>query len=252
MDDTLNLLSSPRVGALVQVRMGSTRLPGKALLPLPLHAPHSTVFQHIIARARQAVFVHKIIVATSDTQSDDPIVELATQLQIPVFRGDEQDVLGRFNNAALAHDLNIIVRLTGDNPAIDPIYIDQAVEFHLAQQADYTLTTGLPLGTNLEVISQLALAAAHLQAMRPEEREHVTPYLRRNPGGQFRLQTLALTVPAPLRDLRLTLDYPSDYALLHLLFSQLPEQFTLADVQNLLLEYPWLTQINHQNEQLKP
>jgi spore coat polysaccharide biosynthesis protein SpsF len=150
------------------------------------------------------------------------------------------------------YNLNVVVRLTGDNPAIDPFYINQAVEFHLAQKADYTLTTGLPLGTNLEVISQVALAAAYAQAIRPEEREHVTPYLRRNPGGQFRLLTLPLTVPTPLRDLRLTLDYPSDYALLHILFSQLPEQFMLADVQDLLLKYPWLTQINHQNEQLKP
>jgi spore coat polysaccharide biosynthesis protein SpsF len=252
MDDTLILPPNPRVGALIQVRMGSTRLPGKALLPLPLHTPHKTVFQHIIERARRAAFVHTIVAATSNTSADDPIAQLASQLQTHVFRGDEQDVLGRFNEAALMHNLNVIVRLTGDNPAIDPFYIDRAVEFHLAQQADYTLTIGLPLGTNLEVISQKALAAVHAQATRPEEREHVTPYLRRNPGGQFCLQTLPLTVPAPLRGLRLTLDYPSDYALLHLLFSRLPDQFMLADVQELLLKYPWLPQINHQNEQLRP
>ena len=160
--------------------------------------------------------------------------------------------MGRFYQAATLHKLEVIVRLTGDNPAIDPTYIDQAVHFHLAQQADYTLTTGLPLGTNLEIISQSALATAHQQATRPEEREHVTPYLRRNPGGQFHLQTLPLTVHPTLRDLRLTLDYPSDYALLHVLFSQLADPFSLADVQELLLQFPWLTQINYNNEQVRP
>lgn len=252
MDDTLNLPPTPRVGAIIQARMGSTRLPGKALLALPLHGTDTTVLHHVIRRARQASAVHQVIVATSTQPADDLIAKLAAEANTALFRGDEQDVLSRFHQAAELHQIDVVVRLTGDNPAIDPAYIDVAVAHHRAERADYTLTTGLPLGTNLEVISTPALARAQEQATRPEEREHVTPYLRRNPGGQFRIQTLPFTLPALVQGLRLTLDYPSDYALLHLLFSYLPANFGLDEVAQLVLKYPWLTQINHENEQLKP
>ncbi|WP_165963594.1 cytidylyltransferase domain-containing protein [Hymenobacter radiodurans] len=232
--------------------MSSTRLPGKALLALPLHIPETTVLHHVIHRARQASAVHQVIVATSTQPSDDLLAKLATEAGTTVFRGDEQDVLSRFYQAAELHKVDVVIRLTGDNPAIDPAYIDVAIAHHFAEQADYTLTTGLPLGTNLEVISTPALGRAHEQATRPEEREHVTPYLRRNPGGLFRIQTVPFVLPGLVQNLRLTLDYPSDYALLHLLFSHLPTNFGLSEVEELVVKYPWLTQINHENEQLKP
>jgi spore coat polysaccharide biosynthesis protein SpsF len=166
-----------------------------------------------------------------------------------VFRGDEQDVLGRFAGA-LAHagDFQMVVRLTADNPAIDPTFIDAAVAHHLATGADYTYTNGLPLGTNIEVISSTALLRAHREATAPDEREHVTPYLRRHPE-LFRLETLALAVPPTVAGLRLTVDYPSDYALLSLLFSDLGPNFLLTDLVDLLARYPWLAAINADNVQ---
>ncbi|AYA36685.1 hypothetical protein D3Y59_06220 [Hymenobacter oligotrophus] len=244
-----NSLTPLRVGALVQARMGSTRLPGKSLMPLPLGSATS-VLSHVLARAQAAKQVHAVVVATSALPTDDAIAHAAQACGVAVYRGDEQDVLRRFNEAAQAHQLDVVVRLTGDNPAIDPGYLDRAVAAHLASKADYTLTTGLPLGANFEVLSQQALAAAFAQATAAEEREHVTPYLRRHPE-LFRLQTLDFGTAAVPATLRLTLDYPSDYALLHLLFSTLPPGFDLAAVGKLLRLHPWLAHINDQNTQVK-
>ena len=244
----------PRVLALIQARLGSSRLPGKSALALPLWATgaENTILGHVVSRARRAGLVQQVVVATTTLPLDDPLAALAARLGVGVFRGDEQDVLGRFAEAlALAGDFQAVVRLTADNPAIDPTFIDAAVTHHLATKADYTYTSGLPLGTNVEVINVAALLRAHREATAPDEREHVTPYLRRHPE-LFRLETLALTVPPAVAGLRLTVDYPSDYALLSLLFSHLGPAFSLASpagLPALLARHPWLAAINADNVQ---
>ncbi|HET9505179.1 MAG TPA: glycosyltransferase family protein [Hymenobacter sp.] len=239
---------------LIQARLGSSRLPGKSMLPLPLSAPgdENTILGHVVGRARRAACVREIIVATTTQPLDDPLAALATRLGVGVFRGDEQDVLGRFAGAlAQAGDFQTVVRLTADNPALDPAFIDAAVAHHLATRADYTYTNGLPLGANIEVISTTALQKAHREATQPDEREHVTPYLRRR-SELFRLETLALNVPPAVAGLRLTVDYPSDYALLSLLFTELGPDFSLTDpagLPALLARHPWLAAINATNVQ---
>ena len=142
----------PRVLALIQARLGSSRLPGKSRLPLPLGAAGAarTILGHVVGRARRAPSVGEIIVATTTAPLDAPLASLATELGAGVFRGDEQDVLGRFAGAlAQAGPADAVVRLTADNPALDPAFLEAAVAHHLATGADYTHTTGLPLGTNL-------------------------------------------------------------------------------------------------------
>lgn len=244
----------PPALVLIQARQGSSRLPGKSALPLPLGAvgPSATILGRIVTRAKRARLVSEIIVATTTEPLDDELAALAAQLQVGMFRGSEQDVLSRFTEAftqAVPSKLiAAVVRLTADNPAIDPGFLDQAVAHHLATGADYTLTTGLPLGTNLEVISPEALLRAHREARQPDEREHVTPYLRRHPE-LFKLETLALAVPSAVAALRLTVDYASDYALLSLLYSELGPNFTLADLPTLLARYPWLAAVNAGNVQ---
>jgi len=248
------MATSPRVLALIQARLGSSRLPGKSRLPLPLGNPADahTILGHVVGRARRATSVGEIIVATTTQELDDELVILGGRLGVAVFRGDEQDVLGRFAGAlARAAPAPAVVRLTADNPAIDPALLDAAVAHHLATGADYTHTTGLPLGTNLEIISPAALRRAHAEASQPDEREHVTPYLRRHPE-LFRLETLALAVPPAVAGLRLTVDYASDYTLLHLLFSELGPDFSLTDpagLPALLARYPWLAASNAANVQ---
>jgi spore coat polysaccharide biosynthesis protein SpsF len=240
--------------ALIQARLGSSRLPGKSMLPLPLAAvgDEQTILGHVVRRVRRAAAVRQVLVATTTQPLDDPLAALAARLGIGVFRGDEQDVLGRFSGALMhAGSFDTVVRLTADNPAIDPAFIDAAVAHHLATRADYTYTSGLPLGTNIEVVSAQALRRAHQEATQPDEREHVTPYLRRHPE-LFRLETLALAVPPAVAALRLTVDYPSDYALLNMLFSDLGPHFSLTDpagLPALLARHPWLVAINEANMQ---
>jgi spore coat polysaccharide biosynthesis protein SpsF len=244
----------PRVLALIQARLGSSRLPGKSQLPLPLSATgdEQTILGHVVSRARRAASVSEVVVATTTQPLDDSLAALATRLGVSVFRGDEQDVLGRFAGAlAQAEPAEVVVRLTADNPAIDPAFLDAAVAHHLSTGADYTYTSGLPLGTNIEVLSASALRRAHAEATQPDEREHVTPYLRRHPE-LFRLETLALTVPAAVAGLRLTIDYPSDYAFVSLIFSELGSYFSLNSPNGLpalLARYPWLAAINAENLQ---
>ena len=238
--------------ALIQARLGSSRLPGKSALPLPLGAAGagSTILGHVVRRARQAATVTSVTVATTDQPLDGELAALATRLGAGVFRGDEQDVLGRFAGALAqeARPVAAVLRLTADNPALDPTFIDQAVAHHLATGADYTLTTNLPLGCNVEVISPAALRRAYAEARQPAEREHVTPYLRAHPE-LFRLETLTLTVPPAVAALRLTVDYPSDYALLNLLYQELGPDFMLADLPELLGRHPWLAEVNEGNIQ---
>lgn len=237
--------------ALVQARLGSSRLSGKSALPLPLSAigDAQTILGHVVSRAKRATSLSEVIVATTTQPLDDELANLAERLGANVFRGDEQDVLSRFAGAlALAGPTAAVVRLTADNPAIDPHFLDQAVAHHLATRADYTHTIGLPLGTNLEVLNPQALRRAHQEAQQPDEREHVTPYLRRHPE-LFRLETLPLAVPPAVAALRLTVDYASDYALLSLLYNALGPEFTLADLPELLARYPWLAEVNAGNVQ---
>ncbi|MGI4875713.1 MAG: cytidylyltransferase domain-containing protein [Janthinobacterium lividum] len=250
----------PRVLVLIQARLGSSRLPGKSALPLPLAAAGDahTILGHVVGRARQAKLVSEIVVATTAQALDDPLAALAARLGAGVFRGDEQDVLGRFAGALAQAEkqaglVAAVLRLTADNPALDPAFLDQAITHHFATGADYTLSTGLPLGTNVEAISPEALRRAHHEARQPDEREHVTPYLRRHPK-LFGLETLALAVPPAVAALRLTVDYPSDYALLSLLFQELGPDFSLTDpagLPALLTRHPWLGRINDQNAQVQ-
>ncbi|QKG56755.1 glycosyltransferase family protein [Hymenobacter sp. BRD128] len=249
------MVSAPaRVVALIQARLGSSRLPGKSRLPLPLGATgdEHTLLGHVVRRAQRARLVNEVLLATSTQAPDSELAALASRLGISAFRGDEHDVLGRFAGAlAQAGPADVVVRLTADNPALDPVFLDAAVAHHLATGADYTHTTGLPLGTNLEIISAEALRRAHAEATQPDEREHVTPYLRRHPA-LFRLEALPLAVEPAVAALRLTIDYPSDYALLSLLFSTLGPDFSLTDpagLPTLLASHPWLAAINGANVQ---
>lgn len=241
----------PYIGAIVQARISSTRLPGKALLPLPLGGP-TTIFEHVLRRAARATTVAEVIAALPDTEADGALVWVASDAGFDAARGPEEDVLARFHFVADCYGFDVIVRLTADNPALDPTFIDDAVRAHLADGADYTLTTGLPLGMNIEVIGRAALIRAHQEATLPFDREHVTPYLRQRPD-QFRLLTLPLAAHHPeAAALRLTVDYPTDYALLSLLYSALGPGFALPDVLALLRQYPWLATLNAANEQVSP
>lgn len=239
--------SMVKVGAIIQVRLGSERLPNKAFLPLPFGGG-PTLLEHVISRAKAAGKLSEIIVATTTSTVDNAIFEFCTSNNIACFRGSENDVLERFSAAAATYNLDVVVRLTGDNPFIMPAVINETIEKHITAEVDYTLTEGLPLGTNIEVIAYSALAKATKEATEPADREHVTPFIRRE--SDFRTQHIHHSTA--LGNLRLTVDYPSDYALASMLYDKLYTGQTIFDNEKLDLimqKHPWLANINTQNQQ---
>jgi len=229
-----------KVGAIVQARCGSSRLQKKVLLKLPFSS-NTTVLEHIIRRVSQSELIEQLIIATTNNQEDDQIANFFPQ---NLFRGDESHVLSRYYLAAKENQIDVIVRITGDNPCINATNIDTTVRNHISKKYDYSKTSGLPLGTNIEVISFSALEIAYFDAKDTYEIEHVTPYILRRPE-KFKIGVLPINVSNSLKDLRLTLDYPSDYAMLNIIFSYFDNKiFSIAELEDFMESNSWVKEIN--------
>src|SRR5277367_2863697 len=147
------------VVAIVQARMGSTRLPGKVLIDLG----GETVLARVIARLRRAELVKEIVVATTDSAADDAIVGECRRLDVPTFRGSESDVLDRYYWAARGCPASVVVRITSDCPLIDPQLVDETIRVFQQQQADYasnTFSRTYPRGLDAEAFTTAALEQA--------------------------------------------------------------------------------------------
>lgn len=232
------------ISAIIQARMSSTRLPGKVLLPLA----GKPVLAHVLTRIYSCRTIDKIIVATSDDPSDDPIANYCLNEGIEVFRGSLSDVLDRYYQCARRFNSDTIVRLTADCPAIDPIVVDAVVTGFLAGNYDYYCLTGdFPDGLDCEVLSFSALKNAWLNAALPSEREHVCPYIYKNVLKQFK--TGGLELFRDLKQMRWTLDERLDYELLENIFHGLYKDnkiFTTHQILNLLKNNPEWLSINNQ------
>lgn len=241
-----------KVGAILQARMGSSRLPGKILMPLP-HGQGIPLIGQILNRAKKADNLHEIIVATSTQNKNDELIPVVQSFGAKVFRGDEDDVLSRFYFAAKENALDVIVRLTGDNPFISSKVIDEIVEFHLLNGSDYSVTKDLPLGTNIEVVNFKSLEKAYNESTAAGDREHVTTYVWKNPQV-FKLAEKSYKNIFKGSLPRLTVDFPSDYAMACKIYEDLYDQnpnFDLKDVADLLEKKPWILFINSENQQNK-
>jgi spore coat polysaccharide biosynthesis protein SpsF len=232
--------------AIIQARMGSSRLPGKVLLDLA----GRPVLWHAVSRVRKARLVDQVLVATTDQAADEPIRRFCAERGIACFDGSEQDVLDRFVQAARfagAGAADGIVRITADCPLIDPAVIDQVVTLYLESGVDYVSNVQPPTfpdGLDVEVFRFSALLTAWREAKLQSEREHVTPYLRNHPE-QFAARNL--THDNDLSALRWTLDEPADYELLRRVVNALEQRnpgFRLADVLQLLAEHPEWQDLN--------
>jgi len=229
-----------RIGAVIQARTSSTRLPGKILLELP-HGSGITVLE-----------LDSVIVATTDRPEDDAVVEIAERENVACFRGSREDVLSRYYHCAKENNLDVVVRITSDCPCIDPEIINRTVREHMRSSADYTAHRGFPLGMGVEVVSFDALEEAFKRAEKDFEREHVTPYIYT--VGRFRVHFWH--APEELRrdDVRVTLDTEEDYALLCAVFDYLYPVNTFFGVEEIVKLYdrkPWLALINRKVMQKK-
>jgi spore coat polysaccharide biosynthesis protein SpsF len=228
------------IAAILQARMGSSRLPGKVLLDL--HG--KPVLWHVINRVSQSTRLDQVIVATTNTPEDDAIVRFCERDGFPCFRGSENDVLDRFYQCAKKFGITHIVRVTADCPLHDPHIIDYAIDEYLKGGYDYvtnTLEYTYPDGLDVEVFSFEALESAWKNAHLGSEREHVTPNIRNSP--RFRKKNVAAPEKYPLY--RLTLDNREDYRFISAIFSGIgKDAFGLDEVVTYINKNPGLLEIN--------
>ncbi len=204
-----------RTVAIIQARVGSTRLPGKVLKPL-LGEPMLSIVVRRVGRART---VDEVVVATTTLPEDDAIAALAAAEGWGLERGSETDLLDRYLDAARAHAAGVVVRITSDCPLVDPEVIDRTVTAFRDGDADYASNSleprTYPRGLDVEVVSAEALERAGREDRDPAWREHATPYIYRH-SESFRL----LRVPAEddHSDQRWSVDTPEDMALIERIF----------------------------------
>jgi spore coat polysaccharide biosynthesis protein SpsF len=237
-----------KIGAIIQVRNNSIRLPGKVLMPLPFPDGDSLLF-HILKKVKKSNFIDEIYLATTISSLDDEIERFGEENSVKVFRGSEEDVLSRFVSVVEIEGYDVVIRLTGDNPFIDVKSLDIAIDYHLNNENDYTKTEGLPLGMNFEIVRAKALLSLSNYDLTTSDREHVTFFFNRT--NIFKKSVYKFNQYAGIEDLRLTVDYPSDYAMASLLFSIVEKSdLTWPDlIVKVKDEMPWVFNINHLNVQ---
>jgi spore coat polysaccharide biosynthesis protein SpsF (cytidylyltransferase family) len=229
--------------AFIQARMSSSRFPGKVLEPLA--GIPSIVF--MVHRARRAKLLDDVIVVTSSDASDNALEAGLHAHGLPCFRGDLQDVLRRYAQAATAHGATEVVRLTGDCPLIDGKVIDDVIRARRHAHAHYAANTDPPTfpdGLDCEAFEAEVLHRADRHADRPSEREHVTLWMRRDDVPLRRVNVKAL---ADTSHLRLTIDYPDDLAVVRRIVDQLGgphDDFDWFDVLRVLDAQPALLNDN--------
>jgi spore coat polysaccharide biosynthesis protein SpsF len=227
--------------------MKSSRLPGKALMPV-LGRP---ILLLNVERLRRARTIESVTVATSHAPEDDAILAACAEEGVPVFRGSEEDVLDRIYQCAAHFGWWAFAKFTADNPLIDPAVIDRVVGTFLREpeQYDYVSNNHPPTwqdGQQLEVVRTAALAEAWRAAAQSFQREHVTPFIWDQPA-RFRIGNVALEDDCWYRQYRWTLDYPDDYTFVRTVYERLyptRPDFDTADLMALLEADPEIAAIN--------
>ena len=222
--------------AIVQARMGSTRLPGKVLVDVC----GQPLLKRLIDRVRATPGIDEVVVATTTDQSDDCLSMWCAEHALPVYRGCVDDVLDRFWQCLQKYKAKIIVRVTADDPLKDPTIIQNALELcKFSPKVDYvsnTLEPSYPEGLDIEVFRYHALERAANEATLPSEREHVTPYIWKHPD---RFVLCGFGMQPNLSHWRWTVDKPADLELIRRIFTQFPDQ-PLVDYETVIA---WLN--NH-------
>jgi spore coat polysaccharide biosynthesis protein SpsF len=220
---------------IVQARMTSTRLPGKVMKQIL----GKSLLQYQVERLQRVKLADEIAIATTTNPTDEPIVEMCDRLAVACFRGSEADVLGRYYHAAIAFQADPVVRVTADCPLIDPQVIDEVINCYLKNRSKYDYVSNClertyPRGMDAEVFSVAALQQAFLETTLPFDREHVTPFIYRQPT-RYRLGHVIYSEDCSNH--RWTVDTPEDFELIQKIIEAIyPRQpnFTLADCLNLL------------------
>ena len=231
------------ITAIVQARMGSTRLPGKVMKLLS----GKPMLWHIIDRLKFSKKIDRIIIATTVKEDDKVIVKLSKEIGIDAFSGSPEDVLDRYYQSASFFNVKHIIRITADCPLIDPVIVDETVDYYQKKNCDYvsnTINPSYPDGLDTEIFSFETLERAWGEAVTPSEREHVTPYIY-NHSEIFKIYNYANDVDRS--HMRWVVDEAADYKFIAEVYKRLyreGEIFYMNDVLDLLSKHPELNDIN--------
>ncbi|MBF8982973.1 glycosyltransferase family protein [Lutibacter sp. B2] len=241
-----------KIGAIIQARMGSTRLPGKVMLDLC----GKYVIDHVIDRVKQSKYIDEIVIASTTSKNDDKIIERAKENKIKYFRGSEEDVLSRYYYAALENKLDVIVRITSDCPLIDSFVTDEIIKFYIDNKYEIVSNEGphptektYPRGLDTEVFSFKSLKDAYVNAKEKYQREHVTPYIYENYTNIYYYKN-----GEDYSNYRWTLDTHEDWKLIKEIYINLykgKHDFHFKDILNLFDRKTELMTINQHVNQKK-
>ena len=241
-----------KVVAIIQARMGSTRLSGKVMKIIK----GKTVLEHVIERVKQAKLIDEIIIATTVDSRDETIYNEALRCGVKAYRGSEDDVLSRYYYSAKENGADVIIRITSDCPLIDPLIVDKIVGFY--QKNNYEIVTNAgsdlsqrtyPRGLDTEVFSFVLLEEAFNKADKTYQREHVTPYIYENSISKFYYKS-----DVDYSKFRWTLDTKEDFELIEAIYNRLylgKHDFYLNDIISVFEKEPELFNINAHIEQKK-
>ena len=237
--NTLHILV---LGCIIQARMGSSRLPGKVMMKPDDHNP---IVFHVIKQLQNCKLLDEIVVATTNLSEDDELAKFVKNMGVLLFRGNSYDVLDRYYQCAKEFSFSDIVRITSDNPLIDPTIVDLVISKYLEGASEYVTNSfprTFPQGTETEVFSFRILEDVWRNAKKPSEREHVTPYIYNNPD-KFKINNVSY--PENLSHLRWTVDTESDFNLVQILLKKIKNRPVLMkDILNLFEKEPNLKKIN--------
>jgi len=216
--------------------MGSTRFPGKVMVELN---DNHNVLDYVINQLRFSKSIKNLIIATTFLEEDDIIVEYAKKNNLEYFRGEPLDVLDRYYQCAKKFSLETIVRMTSDSPFLDPLIVDKTVNKFQEDDFDFVsnnLIRTFPIGIDTEIFSFKTLEQAWKEAKLPSEREHVTPFIKKN-KEVFKIYNLENNQKIPIY--RLTIDRNEDLEFLRAIASNITKQpILMEDIYELFLQKP--------------
>lgn len=230
------------LGCIIQARMGSSRLPGKIMLKIDENNP---ILYYVIKQITSSKKLKKIIIATTDLPEDNIVAEYVQNLGLPCYRGSSDNVLERYYECAKKFSLSTIVRISADDPLVDPTIVDKVIERYEQEKCDYASNTHprtFPQGNEVEVFSFKSLEIAWKNAKKPSEKEHVTPYIYNN---KDKFQISNLKNENNLSFLRWTVDRQNDLDLVRILTSKIKKRpILMSDILTILSKEPSLVKIN--------
>ncbi len=224
-------MKKKNVVAIIQARMGSTRLPGKVMMPIV----GKPMLWHVIERVKRCKNIDSIVVATTSKKENNPIIELAKKCKVEIFIGSENDVLDRYYQAATKFNADIIVRITADCPLINPNTIDKMINLCLKENADYIC--GHPdfhsIEQGVEVVSFAALKKMMNMATKDYQKEHVTIYIKENPE-LFKISAIKPGLIFRRKGMRLTVDTKEDIKLIREIYNRLYKENEIIDIKDVV------------------